>query len=94
MLLVLGYRYSRYFCVERGGSCAGLRIRTDGCAEPPLSRTLTRALTRPQVGNVHKLLDSLNYIGGFTGFHEFAEFTAEDVGTLDSGASSTCSLLE
>ena len=43
-------------------------------------------LNRRQVGNVHKLLDSLNYIGGFTGFHEFAEFTAEDVGTLDSGA--------
>jgi len=37
------------------------------------------------VGNVHKLIDSLNYVGGFTGFHEFAEFTAEDVGTLDSG---------
>ena len=37
------------------------------------------------VGNVPKLIDSLNYIGGFTGFHEFAEFTAEDVGTLDSG---------
>ena len=35
---------------------------------------------------MHKLIDSLNYIGGFTGFHEFAEFTAEDVGTLDSGA--------
>ena len=46
------------------------------------------------VGNVPKLLDSLNYIGGFTGFHEFAEFTAEDVGTLDSGGLSlrvTCS---
>ena len=37
------------------------------------------------VGNVHRLIDSLNYVGGFTGFHEFAEFTAEDVGTLDSG---------
>eukprot|EP00798_Chlamydomonas_sp_ICE-L_P025336 gene25336-10993_t len=30
----------------------------------------------------------LEHIMGFTGFHEFAEFTAEDVGTLDSGLNS------
>lgn len=40
------------------------------------------------VGNVHDLLETVNYIGGFTGFHEFAEFTAEDVGTVDSGLNS------
>ncbi|ETI53876.1 4-hydroxyphenylpyruvate dioxygenase [Phytophthora nicotianae P1569] len=40
------------------------------------------------VGNVPKLLDAVKYITGFTGFHEFAEFTAEDVGTLDSGLNS------
>lgn len=40
------------------------------------------------VGNVFNLLETVNYIGGFTGFHEFAEFTAEDVGTVDSGLNS------
>ncbi|KAL7690127.1 putative glyoxalase/Bleomycin resistance protein/Dihydroxybiphenyl dioxygenase [Plasmopara halstedii] len=37
------------------------------------------------VGNVPNLLEAVKYISDFTGFHEFAEFTAEDVGTLDSG---------
>jgi 4-hydroxyphenylpyruvate dioxygenase len=40
------------------------------------------------VGNVYNLLESVNYMGKMTGFHEFAEFTAEDVGTLDSGLNS------
>ncbi|KAF1791372.1 Glyoxalase/Bleomycin resistance protein/Dihydroxybiphenyl dioxygenase [Phytophthora cactorum] len=40
------------------------------------------------VGNVPKLVEAVKYITGFTGFHEFAEFTAEDVGTLDSGLNS------
>lgn len=40
------------------------------------------------VGNVHKLVEALEHIMGFTGFHEFAEFVAEDVGTLDSGLNS------
>ena len=35
-----------------------------------------------------KLEETVNYIMGFTGFHEFAEFTAEDVGTVDSGLNS------
>ncbi|KAF1791098.1 Glyoxalase/Bleomycin resistance protein/Dihydroxybiphenyl dioxygenase [Phytophthora cactorum] len=34
------------------------------------------------------LVEAVKYITGFTGFHEFAEFTAEDVGTLDSGLNS------
>ena len=37
------------------------------------------------VGNAPKMLPVLDYIANATGFHEFAEFTAEDVGTLDSG---------
>jgi len=37
------------------------------------------------VGNVHKLLETVEYIMNMTGFHEFAEFLAEDVGTVDSG---------
>lgn len=40
------------------------------------------------VGNTHNLLEAVNHIAGFTGFHEFAEFTAEDVGTVDSGLNS------
>lgn len=40
------------------------------------------------VGNVHRLLEAVQYISKFTGFHEFAEFTSEDVGTIDSGLNS------
>ncbi|EFJ35545.1 hypothetical protein SELMODRAFT_165961 [Selaginella moellendorffii] len=40
------------------------------------------------VGNVHNLLDAARYVAGFTGFHEFAEFTAEDIGTCESGLNS------
>lgn len=37
------------------------------------------------VGNAPKMQPVLDYISNMTGWHEFAEFTAEDVGTLDSG---------
>lgn len=40
------------------------------------------------VGNVPELGPVVEYIKGFTGFHEFAEFTADDVGTLESGLNS------
>lgn len=40
------------------------------------------------VGNVHKLKETADYITQFTGFHEFAEFTTEDVGTVESGLNS------
>lgn len=40
------------------------------------------------VGNVPDLLAALNYVSEFTGFHEFAEFTPEDIGTVDSGLNS------
>ncbi|WOL12260.1 hypothetical protein Cni_G21026 [Canna indica] len=40
------------------------------------------------VGNVPELAPVMRYIAGFTGFHEFAEFTAEDVGTAESGLNS------
>ncbi|CAM0946642.1 unnamed protein product [Alopecurus aequalis] len=39
-------------------------------------------------GNVPELAPVAAYIAGFTGFHEFAEFTAEDVGTAESGLNS------
>ena len=40
------------------------------------------------VGNVPNMLEAYNYLISATGFHEFAEFTAEDVGTVDSGLNS------
>ena len=40
------------------------------------------------VGNVPNLRQAHDQIAKFTGFHEFAEFTAEDVGTVDSGLNS------
>ncbi|XVE72338.1 hypothetical protein DITRI_Ditri11bG0031700 [Diplodiscus trichospermus] len=40
------------------------------------------------VGNVPELGPAVTYVKSFTGFHEFAEFTAKDVGTSDSGLNS------
>ncbi|CAM9718447.1 unnamed protein product [Chrysoparadoxa australica] len=40
------------------------------------------------VGNVWDLQESLDKIQGMTGMHHFAEFTAEDVGTVESGLNS------
>ncbi|KAJ8459645.1 hypothetical protein OPV22_032571 [Ensete ventricosum] len=40
------------------------------------------------VGNVPELAPAVRYIAGFTGFHEFAEFTADDIGTAESGLNS------
>lgn len=40
------------------------------------------------VGNVPELLPTVDYICKAVGFHEFAEFVSEDVGTVDSGLNS------
>ncbi|XP_010688905.2 4-hydroxyphenylpyruvate dioxygenase [Beta vulgaris subsp. vulgaris] len=40
------------------------------------------------VGNVPELAPAIEYVKKFTGFHEFAEFTTEDVGTSESGLNS------
>lgn len=40
------------------------------------------------VGNVPDLMEALTYVQIFSGFHEFAEFTSEDVGTVESGLNS------
>ncbi len=40
------------------------------------------------VSNVPKLFEAVDYLMGYTGFHEFSEFTAADVGTVDSGLNS------
>jgi 4-hydroxyphenylpyruvate dioxygenase len=37
------------------------------------------------VGNLHELPGTLKKLKQMTGFHEFAEFISEDVGTVDSG---------
>lgn len=40
------------------------------------------------VDNVPNMFDAVQYLANATGFHEFGEFTAEDVGTVDSGLNS------
>jgi 4-hydroxyphenylpyruvate dioxygenase len=40
------------------------------------------------VSNVPNLFEAYDYMEAATGFHQFGEFTAEDVGTLDSGLNS------
>lgn len=40
------------------------------------------------VNNVPKLFEAVDYLINATGFHEFGEFTADDVGTVDSGLNS------
>lgn len=40
------------------------------------------------VGNVPDLAAQVDYLIGALGFHDFAEFTSEDVGTIDSGLNS------
>lgn len=40
------------------------------------------------VGNVPNLALALEEISGFSGFHVFAEFTPEDIGTMESGLNS------
>jgi 4-hydroxyphenylpyruvate dioxygenase len=46
------------------------------------------------VTNVPNLFQAVDYVMGTTGFHEFAEFTAEDVGTVDSGLNSMVSVIQ
>ncbi|KAL8227210.1 hypothetical protein R6Q57_017042 [Mikania cordata] len=38
--------------------------------------------------NVPELFPAINYLKSFTGFHQFAEFTANEVGTTESGLNS------
>lgn len=56
----------------------------------PEAHQVTYGLERVDhaVGNVHKLLEQTDYLAGAIGLHEFAEFTADDVGTVDSGLNS------
>ena len=45
------------------------------------------------VSNVPNLFEAVDYLTAFTGFHEFGEFTAADVGTVDSGLNSMVNIL-
>ena len=58
--------------------------------EPIEGPDLSYGLTRVDhiVNNVPNLFDAVDYLCGYTGFHQFGEFTAEDVGTVDSGLNS------
>ncbi|RYH28629.1 hypothetical protein EON65_11515 [archaeon] len=56
----------------------------------PVNFNHSFGLTRADhiVHNVPNLFEAVDYIMNTTGLHEFAEFTADDVGTVDSGLNS------
>lgn len=56
----------------------------------PVKQTKSFGLYRIDhiVNNVPKLFEAVDYLMNATGFHEFSEFTADDVGTVDSGLNS------
>lgn len=58
--------------------------------EPVQSVHLSYGIIRVDhaVGNVENLEEAVQYVAKFSGFHRFAEFTAEDVGTGESGLNS------
>lgn len=58
----------------------------EGVSGPDINYGLTRI--DHCVTNVPSLFDAVDYICKYTGFHEFGEFTAADVGTVDSGLNS------
>ena len=57
---------------------------------PSRKNKQTYGLTRLDhtVGNVPNLLQAQNYIQSFSNYHPFAEFTPDDIGTVDSGLNS------
>lgn len=58
--------------------------------EPTPSPPITYGLQRIDhaVSNVPNLFEGVDYLMNATGMHEFSEFTAADVGTVDSGLNS------
>nr|ADO62712.1 p-hydroxyphenylpyruvate dioxygenase [Mangifera indica] len=81
-------RYVSYKSGNNFDSCLFLPgfERTDEITSFPLDYGIRRL--DHAVGNVPELGPAVSYVKGFTGFHEFAEFTAEDVGTSESGLNS------
>ncbi len=74
-------RVVRYGTITRDMTVWGLHVQGPFLAgytpveSPPLSYGIKRL--DHAVGNVPKLRETLKYIAAATGFHEFAEFTAE-----------------
>lgn len=60
----------------------------DGLDKSSFGLTLGLDRLDHAVSNVPALLPVANAVAAMTGFHEFAEFTAEDVGTVESGLNS------
>ncbi|CAM9543518.1 unnamed protein product [Phaeothamnion confervicola] len=73
----------RWVSGDFAGPCLAGYVPCDG---PDVSYGLQRV--DHVVGNVPALIDQVNHFMAMTGFHEFAEFTSEDVGTVDSGLNS------
>ena len=69
-------------------SSSGNENNNNHTASSPFGLTLGLDRLDHAVSNVPSLLPVANAIAAMTGFHEFAEFTAEDVGTVDSGLNS------
>ncbi|KAK6116324.1 hypothetical protein DH2020_049951 [Rehmannia glutinosa] len=78
-------------CGDNGAACDGWFLPgfepvDDGVSYQELDYGIRRL--DHAVGNVPELEPAVEYLKKFTGFHEFAEFTAEDVGTAESGLNS------
>ena len=58
--------------LAQGPFLAGYEAVRDGAGRSYGLRRLDHA-----VGNVPRLLEVVDYVAAFTGFHDFAEFTAE-----------------
>ncbi len=91
----------RFICFDGSGSNTAITSDSNSSRPSPFLPNLspyppyksskpTYGLTRIDhtVGNVPNLLMVQNYIQKFTGYHPFAEFTPEDIGTVESGLNS------
>jgi 4-hydroxyphenylpyruvate dioxygenase len=79
----------RFISHHSGGGSAFLP-GFEAVERAPDAPTLDFGLRRVDhaVGNVWDLREAVEHVKRMTGMHEFAEFTAEDVGTVDSGLNS------
>lgn len=63
-------------------------VGKNGINAVPALKTIGILRLDHSVSNVPNLFDAVDYLTAATGFHEFAEFCAADIGTLDSGLNS------
>lgn len=82
----------RLLSAPAGGADDRLRLLGGYCAQPqplrPPGQIAPLLRVDHVVGNVPLLGEVWPYVARMTGFHPFAEFVAEDVGTVDSGLNS------